>query len=190
MIMAVSDMGFGMGTGIIGLSILIRGIWSPFIVYNQISSIKIKLLEPETESYQQTMKRLYKLGDRSLISQANEDYTRIKRKYGIWTGLQLMPMTQLPFVLLFFWTLQELTFSQELFPSMTTDGFFWFKNLTEPDPYYILPLLLAGSTFISIHVSATTEKPCISSDDRPNGEILQVLQIRCVPVASDIVHDA
>jgi YidC/Oxa1 family membrane protein insertase len=173
--MTISDMGFGMGTGIIACSILMRGVWSPFILYNQICSIKLRLLEPETESYQQTMKRLYKTGDRALIAHANEDYTRLKRSYGIWTGLQLLPMTQLPFVILFFWSLQELTYSFELFPSMMTDGFLWFSNLTEPDPYYILPLMLATSSFISIHVRLYSEKSSVFSDYRANCQVLEVL---------------
>ena len=29
----------------------------------------------------------------------------------------------------------------------------WFKNLAEPDPYYILPFGLAMSTFLAIHKS-------------------------------------
>ena len=39
---------------------------------------------------------------------------------------------------------------------MATDGFLWFKNLSEPDPYFLLPVMLASCTFLNIHKSPTS----------------------------------
>ena len=38
--------------------------------------------------------------------------------------------------------------------SMETGGLSWFSDLTIPDPYYGLPLILAGSTFLQIKLGA------------------------------------
>jgi membrane protein insertase Oxa1/YidC/SpoIIIJ len=75
------------------------------------------------------------------------------RRYGIRQSLQLLTLGQLPFILWFFWTLQEIVYEPEKFPGIETDGFMWFKNLADPDPYFVLSFLLAGSTFLNIHKS-------------------------------------
>ena len=37
-----------------------------------------------------------------------------------------------------------------------TEGFFWFKDLSSPDPYGILPVLGASFTFLNILSTSTT----------------------------------
>ena len=37
---------------------------------------------------------------------------------------------------------------------MTTGGLFWFTDLTEVDPYYILPLLTSSTLFLQLKLGA------------------------------------
>jgi YidC/Oxa1 family membrane protein insertase len=39
---------------------------------------------------------------------------------------------------------------------MLTDGFLWFKDLSSPDPYFILPIIGAVISMANITVSATS----------------------------------
>ena len=40
--------------------------------------------------------------------------------------------------------------------SMKTGGLFWFPDLTSADPYFILPLLCAGTMLLTIEVNLTS----------------------------------
>lgn len=155
-ITAINSMGYGLGLGIIAFSLGMRALYSPFILYSQVCALKMQMLAPEMAAYKQAMNRIYKGGNRAALTPVNEEFMALKRRYGIRSGLQMMPMTQLPLILFFFWTLQDMAYGIEQFPGMETDGFLWFKNLSEPDPYFLLPLLLAFSTFISVHKSPNT----------------------------------
>lgn len=154
--MYVSSLGFGMGVGICAFSLAFRCIYSPMILMSQVNALKMQMLQPEQNAYRQTMTKLYKSNNRVQLNQLNQDFNNLKRKHGIKTGISLMPLTQIPFLISFFWTLQDLSFSLESYPGMVNDGFLWFKNLSEPDPYYLLPLGLATSTFLSVMKSPNT----------------------------------
>ena len=86
---------------------------------------------------------------------AQEEMSALKRRFGINTSLQLFQITQLPFLIMFFWTIQDMSYDVIKYSGMLTDGFLWFSNLAEPDPYFLLPLALASTTFMSIHVLTT-----------------------------------
>lgn len=131
----------------------------------------MQLLQPEYEKVRAEMMQAYKSGDRAKISKMNDEMQLLRVKYNIKTGLNVIPVFQLPFIIYFFWTLQEMTYNIDEFPSMQTDGFLWFKNLTEADPYFILPLGLAFTSFLSIHKS-----PSSSQNIGPAGKYIKYLK--------------
>ena len=91
-----------------------------------------------------------------MMNKVSEEMQRTMRRYGVSQGKQMMGLTQIPFILWFFWSLNEMAYNPEDYPGMITDGFLWFKNLTEPDPYFLLPFMLASCTFLNIHKSPTS----------------------------------
>ena len=44
------------------------------------------------------------------------------------------------------------------YPGMSTEGLLWFKDLTIPDPYFVLPLLYTLSIFVAINLQTTLAK--------------------------------
>ena len=154
----MSSEGLGVGTGLVVFSVLMRAAFSPFIVLSQMNALKFQLLSPEMEKIRTEMTAAYKSTDRNKISQSNKAMELLKLKYGINTAYNVIPLLQLPFVIYFFWTLQEMTYGIDKYPSMTTDGYLWFKNLTEADPYFLLPIGLAIASFLSIHKSPASSQ--------------------------------
>lgn len=155
LILNVNSMGYGMGAGIVCFSLLMRAIWTPFIIKSQTNALKMQLLAPEMTAYRTNMQAAYKTGNKANLMAATEEYKQLMRKHDINTAVNLIPLTQIPFLIMFFWTLQDMAYNPEKFPGMETDGFLWFKNLADPDPYFILPVALAVATFTSIHVRYT-----------------------------------
>jgi len=154
-IVATSANGWGLGAGIVVFSLTFRGLFAPFILYTQICSVKMNMLGPEMAIHRDAINKAYSAGKRSEVMKAQEEMAALKRRFGIRTSYQLMQLTQVPFLIMFFWTVQDMTYDIIKYPGMLTDGFLWFPNLAEPDPYFLLPLALATSTFMSIHVFAT-----------------------------------
>lgn len=157
-IKSISDKGYGMGVGILSYSVALRGIWLPAILYTQVGAIKMQLLAPEMAKFKELQQKAYRGGDRVLMNRVAEEMQRTMRRYGVSQGKQMMGLTQIPFILWFFWSLNEMAYNPEDYPGMVTDGFLWFKNLSEPDPYFLLPVMLASSTFLNIHKSPTSSQ--------------------------------
>jgi YidC/Oxa1 family membrane protein insertase len=113
------------------------------------------MLGPEFASHRAEVSKAYSSGKREDVMKAQEEMSALKRRFGINTSLQLFQITQLPFLIMFFWTIQDMSYDIIKYSGMLTDGFLWFSNLAEPDPYFLLPLALASTTFMSIHVLTT-----------------------------------
>ena len=141
-----------MGVGIVAFSLLFRSLYAPFILYTQICSLKLSQLSPEMTSIRADLNSAYQSGKKEEVMRANEMMSELKRKHGIRTSMQFFQLTQMPQLLMFFWTIQDITYDIVNYPGMQTDGFLWFTNLSEPDPYFILPVVMAATTFLSIHV--------------------------------------
>ncbi|CAG9318454.1 OXA1_2 [Blepharisma stoltei] len=155
-ITAVNDMGYGMGVGIICISVGFRIIYSPILLWSQIIGLKLKMIQPEMNKHRSDMQQVYQTGNRKQLAVLNANFSRLKKSFGIRQDAQLYSLTQIPFLISFFFTLQEIAYSPDIYPGMLTDGFLWFQNLTEPDPYYILPIAFSVCNFLNILKSPTT----------------------------------
>lgn len=62
----------------------------------------------------------------------------------------------MPVHLVYISLINRLSFNYDLNPSILTDGFLWFKDLSAPDPYGILPLLGGLISLLNILSTSTT----------------------------------
>jgi YidC/Oxa1 family membrane protein insertase len=130
-----------------------RATFSPFILMSQVNALKNILLYPEMDKYREDMSLAYRTGNKAKIEAVNNYFKELKFKYKINNSYSIFTMAQVPFIIYFFWTLQDMTYNVDIYPAMTTDGFLWFKDLSEADPYFALPVMFACSTFWAIHKS-------------------------------------
>lgn len=142
-----------MGTSIVVFSLIMRSIFSPFILMSQITAKKTLLLAPEMSKYNDELSSASRSGNKEKIAQLNAFMKELRHKYKIKNIYHLVPLLQICPVIYFFWTLQEMSYNVDIYPAMLTDGFLWFTNLAEPDPYFILPVVSAITTFTTIHKS-------------------------------------
>ncbi|CAG9312947.1 OXA1_1 [Blepharisma stoltei] len=148
--MYINSMGYGIGFGIIALSVGFRLLYSPIILWAQVIALKTKMLAPEMSIYNRDTAALIKSGNTKQLQELKNDFLKLKRSYGIRNDVQFYSLTQAPFLFSFFFTLKNLTNSPENFPSLLSDGFLWFSNLAIPDPYYILPISISICNYLSI----------------------------------------
>ena len=62
----------------------------------------------------------------------------------------ISPLVQLPLFVSFFLALRKMSYLPV--DALKTGGVFWFPDLTAADPYFILPVLCAGTMLLTIEV--------------------------------------
>lgn len=73
----------------------------------------------------------------------------------------------------------RLSYNSQINPAMLTDGFLWFKDLTVPDPYGILPFVAGGINLLNL---MNTPQNSTSSLFRNLRKYMYILPIISIPV--------
>lgn len=127
------------GLAIIMLTIVVRLLLVP-IYYNAMKSTrKMQMLVPEVEK----IKAKYK-GDSAKI---NEATMRLYKDNNVNLAMGCLPtLLQIPFIWALFDGLQSYKYTGN-------SAFLWIPSLTKTDPFYILPVLAALTTFFQVRMT-------------------------------------
>lgn len=150
------DLGWGLGFGLLATSISVRLVFIPLMTYSQITGIKVKLLQPDTEEITEKMRRLMKMGNREQSKIERKKAKDLRQKHGIYPSLSLLNIFQFPIHLVFISMINRLSYNYDIKPAILTDGFLWFQDLSAPDPYGILPIIGGSITLLNIMSTSTT----------------------------------
>ena len=148
------DIGVGLGAGLLITSIGARLVFLPIMVYSQISGIKVKLLQPDQEELQERYKRATKAGNKDQARQERIKMKELRSKHGIYPFLSFLNILQFPIHLTFISLVNRLSYNYDIKPAILSDGFLWFKDLSSPDPYGVLPIL--GGTLTLLNILSTS----------------------------------
>ena len=75
--------------------------------------------------------------------------------------------------------INRLSFNYDLNPAILTDGFLWFRDLSAPDPYGILPLIGGVVSLLNILSTSTTS---LTPTMRKIRRYVYVLPLISVPI--------
>lgn len=89
----------------------------------------------------------------ALMKQTRLEFKETRRRNGVDNFYALINLTQIPFIITWFLSLRYVTAMPELFPQMTNASFLWIDDLSVYDPYFILPVMAACTTSLSIAIS-------------------------------------
>lgn len=148
------DLGLGIGVGLLIVSFSVRFAFMPLAVYSQITGIKIKLLTPDQEQITELMKRHMKTGNKEGSKLEREKLKKLRAQHGIYPSISLLNVLQFPIHVVFISMINRLSYNYDLKPAILTDGFLWFKDLSSPDPYGILPVI--GGTITLLNIMSTS----------------------------------
>lgn len=126
------------------------------MAYSQITGIKIKLLQPDQEEATEKLKRAMKSGNKDQARFERKKMKDLRSKHGIYPALSFMNIFQFPIHMTFISMVNRLSYNYDIKPAILTDGFLWFKDLSSPDPYGILPVIGGSLTLINIMSTSTT----------------------------------
>jgi hypothetical protein len=86
----------------------------------QVQGIKTKLLSAEMKEFQDKMKKLSRSGEYGAIKEEREKFNALRRSHGISTSIQLLTLTQIPFLMTWFLSLRYMLGNADLFPALET----------------------------------------------------------------------
>ena len=90
--------------------------------------------------------------------------SKFNRKHGIYNAFNLLNLLQIPVHLSFVSVINRYAFNFDEHPEMTTGGLLWFKDLSEPDPYFIIPVVSELMMWLSMavfRVTLSTDLECL-----------------------------
>mmetsp|Transcript_47787 Transcript_47787/g.35036 ORF Transcript_47787/g.35036 Transcript_47787/m.35036 type:complete len:158 (+) Transcript_47787:274-747(+) len=80
----------------------------------------------------------------------------MRRSHGIYPIISSLNILQAPVHLVFISMINRLSYNYDINPAILTDGFLWFKDLSAPDPYGILPIIGGLINFFNVLSTSTT----------------------------------
>jgi YidC/Oxa1 family membrane protein insertase len=137
------------GWVIIILTLLINTIIFPLKYKSMLASVKMQKLAPQMRAIQDKYKK-YKFND-PRKQQQQQEVMALYRQHGVNPMGSCLPMLlQLPF---FYGFYKVLASSIEL---RQAPWFGWVQDLSQPDPYYILPVVMALAMYLSMKMTPMT----------------------------------
>jgi len=99
------------------------------------------------------MKRYNQQGNKEAVKIERAKMKMVRRTHGLYPIVSAMNIFQLPVHMVYISMINRLSYDYEINPAILTDGLLWFKDLSSPDPYGILPIL--GGVFSMLNVMST-----------------------------------
>ncbi len=131
------------GFAIIILTFIVRGLMYPLTKAQYTSMAKMRMLQPKLQEMKERCG-----DDRQRMSQEMMELYRKEKVNPLGGCLPLL--LQMPIFIALYWTLME---SVEL---RHAPFILWIHDLSAPDPYYVLPLLMGASMFLIQKMSPST----------------------------------
>jgi len=134
------------GLAIIAITFLLKLLFYPLSEASGRSMAKMKLVAPRMKQLQETYK-----DDRQKLGAAMME---LYKKEKVNPAAGCLPMLiQLPVFLAFYWVLLESV-------EMRQAPFFgWLQDLSSRDPYFVLPVIMAGAMFLQYELQPTPADP-------------------------------
>jgi len=140
---------------ITGVTLGVRTLLFPLMVYMEDSQIKLKKVQPELDRIKEKYPGVYS-GDKAAQEGLKAESYALFKKHNMnpWSGLVMIPLglTQVFVFGTFFFSLRYL--SEAKIPSMMAGGTLWFPDLTVPDPTFGLPIMAAATMLAAVEVGA------------------------------------
>lgn len=84
----------------------------------------MKLIAPEMKAFSDRMRKASQSGDYATVNEERERNTNLRKTHGIKTWMNLMGLSQIPFLITWFLSLRYMAMNPDLFPQMASGWLF------------------------------------------------------------------
>ena len=81
------------------------------------------------------------LQNREAVKVEKARLTRTRKLHGVYPSISMLNLLQMPLHITFISLINKLSYNYDLQPGMFTEGFLWFRDLSSPDPFSVLPVI-------------------------------------------------
>ncbi len=136
---------------ILTCTVILRTALLPIAIKMQANTARMNNIRPETEKLMAKIKHHNRFGHHNQTAIANNKLLDLYREHNCSPlKLALAPFIQIPIFISFFIGLRRMAAAP--IESMKTGGALWFTDLTEVDPYYVLPFCSCALLLATIEV--------------------------------------
>ena len=130
-----------------------RLLVSPLAVIAQKNMVLLNNNSPKMQEIQNRMTEARQRGDMLESAKVGSELQSFMKTRGINPLKNMLPiMAQAPIFMAMFLGIRGM--ANLPLESMLTGGILWFKDLTIPDQYYLMPLFISTTTFLQFHLGA------------------------------------
>ncbi|KAJ7054703.1 60Kd inner membrane protein-domain-containing protein [Mycena amicta] len=155
----------------VAATVLWRLVTVPFAIIGARHAGRMRPIQSKITASTEKLQEARRMGDTVGMQRASLEIAKIRKEAGASMLGMLAPMIQLPVSLGMFFGIKrmcELPLIQ-----LTQSGFEWLPDLTQPGPYYILPILVAASGNALLLLSARD-----MDSSRPSmGHLLNIFRV-------------
>ena len=103
----------------------------------------------------------------------------MRRTHGVYPIMTMFNIFQVPLHLVYISLINRLSYNFDINPAILTEGAFWFKDLSSPDPYGILPVMGGVLSLLNILSAggATT-----NSNFRKFSKFMRIMPLISIPI--------
>ncbi|CAK4675730.1 hypothetical protein LEN26_019934 [Aphanomyces euteiches] len=135
---------------IIATTVVVRAAFFPISIMSMRNSARMSILQPKLEKLQAEIKDSPDAYDPTKMADFRKRAKALFKEHKVTPFRSfLMPLSQLPIFLGFFWGLQDIA---KYMPDYANDGAFWIENLAAPDPTYALPVMSSALMVASLEM--------------------------------------
>ncbi|XP_015110662.2 mitochondrial inner membrane protein OXA1L isoform X2 [Diachasma alloeum] len=132
-------------------TVCIRTLMFPLIVISQRNAAHMYNTMPGMQKIQQRITEARATGDQLGVATETQKLMIYMKQHNCNPiKSMIVPMAQAPVFISFFFALRGM--ANLPVESMKYGGLWWFENLTAPDPYYLLPLITAGTLALTMRM--------------------------------------
>ena len=132
---------------------MIRTMVLPLVIKAQKNVTRVNNNMPQMQLLQEKMSDARRRGDMYDSAVLGQEMQKFMKEKNINPFKNIVPiMFQLPFFMSMFLGLRGM--ANLPLESMMSGGLYWFKDLTVPDPFYVLPALVSATLFLQIRIGA------------------------------------
>ena len=163
-----------------------RACLAPLQVLQSKSIAKMAIIRPQMDKYSTIMREAPQKGTPKAMNdaeQARVDLQKLFAKHGVRPWMTMVgALGQMPLWISFFFTMRHLV-REGADMGLETGGTLWFTDLTQSDPYYVLPICMGGSFYYMVALGDAGTPPGAPVDERQATmkSIMKVAAVAMIP---------
>ncbi|KAJ2156858.1 hypothetical protein GGF46_004899 [Coemansia sp. RSA 552] len=149
---------------IVAMVVGVRVALLPVSVWSQRHMVRSMSAQPQMSALLADVKEATARKDHMAVSMHSQQLSKFRKENNVSLVKPLVGnVLVIPFMMGMFFALQEMATLP--FTGLSTGGHLWITNLAAPDPYYLLPLISAASTSLSMEMNSRFNTATVQSKE-------------------------